>query len=98
VTVLTQSLLHTLDVSGCQRVSDGMFQQLPSSHRYVLQCVAVCCSVVRVAAGCQRVSDGIFPQQLSLHWYVLQCVAVCCSVVGVAAGCQRVSDHVFQQT
>jgi len=32
VTVLTQSLLQTLDVSGCQRVSDGMFQQLPSSH------------------------------------------------------------------
>ena len=44
----------------------------------VLQCGAVCCSVVqRVAACCN----------------VLQCVAVCCSVLQCAAMCHFANEH-----
>jgi len=64
-------------------------------HCSVLQCVAVCCSVL------QRVTDGgvrlcHMCARTLLHCSVLQCVAVCCSVLQFVAVCcsvlQRVTD------
>jgi len=43
--------------------------------KYVLQCVAVCCSVLQCVAVCCS---------------VLQCVAMCCSVLQCAAVCCNV--------
>jgi len=74
---------------------------LESSHVRrvcVLQCVAVCCSVLQ----CVAVSVGtlITPQNAShqtshvrcvcvcdVLWCVLQCIAVCCRVQGVTVCC-----------
>jgi len=42
----------------------------------VLQCAAVCCSVLRIAVDIDRVRGGRSPGIC-----VLQCVAVCCSVL-----------------
>ena len=69
----------------------------------MLQCVAVCCSVLQGVAGCCSVvhsnrlaSTNILSftcllfrsSSLSfVHQYVLQCVAVCCSVLQHVAAC-----------
>ena len=62
----------------------------------VLQCVAVCCSVL--SGGCDVVSDG----RATLCYSTLQCVAecyrvlqsvgVCLQSVGVCGGCVFVDD------
>ena len=80
-------------------VSRTFGAQVCCSVASVLQCVAVCCSELRV---CCRIFDGQW-----MLWFlallvlrcvasVLQCVAVCCSVLKGVAGCcselQRVAN------
>ena len=48
----------------------------------MLQCVAVCCSVLQCAAVCCSVL-----QCVAVCCSVLQCVAVCCSVLQCVAVC-----------
>ena len=48
----------------------------------VLQCVAVCCSVLQCVEVCRSVS-----QCIAVCRSVLQCVAVCCSLMQSAAVC-----------
>jgi len=51
---------------------------------YVLQCVAVCCSVLQCVAVCCSVSGEMAGIR---DVYVLQCVAVCCSVLQYVTRC-----------
>ena len=57
----------------------------------MLQCVAVCCSVLQcVAACCSVYKSNHLPQPLPLHFplthtYMLRCVAVCCTLLHCAA-------------
>jgi len=75
----------------------------------VLQCVAVCCSVLQRAVACldcpPKVATDIIVLQcvavccsvlqcVSMHCSALQCVAVCCSVLPCVAVC----CHVLQCT
>jgi len=57
----------------------------------VLQCVAVCCSVLQyVTAFCKNwnhLFGAHLPQRTCAHEAMLQCVAVCCSVLQCAAVC-----------
>jgi len=55
----------------------------------VLQCVAVCCSVLQLEYGLEGsnvfdVSGGVC---VAVCYSVLQCVAVCCSVLQCVAVC-----------
>ena len=53
-------------------------------HFSVLQCVAVCCSVLQCGCnetGCSSLGHGLNSM------YRLQCVAVCCSVLQCVAVC-----------
>ena len=52
----------------------------------VLQCVVVCCSVLQCVAVCCSVL-----QRVAVCCSVLQCVAVCCSVLQCAAACCSVA-------
>ena len=57
----------------------------------VLQCVAVCCSVLQCVAVCCSVYQCVAVLSISVNAYIscsmVQCVAVCCSVIEV---CQRI--------
>ena len=53
-------------------------------YRCLLQCVAVCCSVLQCVRGPCRSLEYAW---LCLSVGVLQCVAVCCSVLQFAAVC-----------
>ena len=62
------------------------------SHRWVLQCVAVCCSVLQCVAVCCSVLQCAAACCSVLHCVavccsVLQCIAVCCSVLQCVAEC-----------
>ena len=51
----------------------------------MLQCVAVCCSVLQCVAVCRRNANGVGVAAVAhenelCNTYVLQCVVVCCSV------------------
>jgi len=48
----------------------------------VLQCVAVCCSLLQCVAVCCSVS-----QCVAVRCSVVQCVAVCCCVLQCVAAC-----------
>jgi len=91
------------DAVRCSDSIGGSFRQrCLESHKlhsatdvlqWMLQCVAVCCSVLQCVAVCCSVwsdSMGLFPKKIPrlhrshsatdvLQW-VLQCVAVCCSM------------------
>ena len=49
-------------------------------NRYLLQCVAVCCSVLQYVAVCSSVQ-----QSAAVCCSALQCAAVCCSVLQCVA-------------
>jgi len=55
----------------------------------MLQCVAVCCSVLQCVAVCLHLRDDIDTQVVAIQllWPVLQRVAVCCSVLQCVAVC-----------
>ena len=58
----------------------------------MLQCVAVCCSVLQ-RAFCSVLSR-VLPQTRQLHISVLQCVVVRCSVLQFVAVCCNVLQYV----
>ena len=63
-------------------MADGrvLAHALAQLHRYVLQCVAVCCSVLRcVAVWCSVL------RCVAVSCSMLHCVAVCCSVLQCVA-------------
>jgi len=66
----------------------------------VLQCVAVCCSVLQCVAVYQERSCTLVLQARIIAIYVavccsvLQCVAVCCSVLQCVAVCSSVLQRV----
>ena len=70
--------------NGCRKCHDAQ-----ESERYVLQCVAVCCSVLQCVAVCCSVL-----QCVAVWWSVMQCVAVCCSVLQCVAVCCSVMQCV----
>jgi len=108
----TQCFAVFCSVLKCVLVCCSMFQFVavvinvtyPPSVRIVLQCVAVCCSVVQCVAVCcsvlqcvavccsvlQCVAAVMSVTCPSLVRSVLQCVAGCCSVLQCVAGCCRV--------
>jgi len=47
----------------------------------VIECVAVCCSVLQHGADCQPAVFYSVLQRVAVCYSVLQCVAVCCSVL-----------------
>jgi len=53
----------------------------------VLQCVAVCCSVLQCVAACMPRDLPANSPGVSVHDSVLQCVTVCCSVLQCVAVC-----------
>jgi len=53
----------------------------------VLQCVAVCCSVLQCVAVCCSVRSVEMISRTLYKCIVLQCVAVCCSVLQCVAVC-----------
>jgi len=63
----------------------------------VLQCVAVCCSVLQCVTVYSQFSSELTFEMFRECWdssflscSVLQCVAVCCSVLQCVAGCHGV--------
>jgi len=66
----------------------------------VLQCVAVCCSVLQfVTKGCsthlQRlIQDAVAVHSVAEYCSLLQCVTECCRVLQSAAVCCVVLQHV----
>ena len=56
------------------------FVEYTAGHDDVLQCVAVCCSVLHCIVEC-------FVECTAGHDGVLQCVAVCCGVLHCVAVC-----------
>jgi len=74
----------------CQRTSPPPVRTttgLPYQVRgFILQCVAVCCSVWQCVEGCA--SPLVFPIRcVGLYCSELQCVAVCCSVLQCGEVC-----------
>jgi len=61
----------------------------------VLQCVAVCCSVLQCVASVFRESSSVL-QCIAVRCSALQCVAVCCSVLQCVARVFRESNSVLQ--
>jgi len=58
--------------------------------RRVLQCDAVCCSVLKYVAACCSVVCVLYVLQCaSFGWHrdITQCIAVCCSVLQRAVVC-----------
>ena len=53
-----------------------------AQYQVVLQCTAVCCSVLQCVAVCRR-------GRAAVSSCVLQCTAVCCSVLQCVAVCRR---------
>jgi len=63
----------------------------------VLQCIAVCCSVLQVCCSVLQyvvVSCSVIAVCCSVCCSVLQCVAVCCSVLQRVAACCSVLQYV----
>ena len=70
-----QREMHTSELSACVPI-------------YMLQRVAVCCSVLQcVAVCCSELQREMHTSELSacVHIHMLQCVAVCCSVLQYVA-------------
>jgi len=55
----------------------------------VLQCVAVCCSVLR----CDHRAGGMGLKRCVLCCSMWQCVAVCCGVLQCVAVCSQSRGH-----
>jgi len=69
-----QELVRTLPV-----LAEASYQQGVAVCCTVLQCVALCCSVLPVFA------EASYQQGVAVCCSVLQCVALCCSVLPVLA-------------
>jgi len=88
------SLLHTY-CSVMQCVVKARLVQQKCGAVYVMQCVAVCCSVLQCALQCVAVCCNVL-QCVAVCCSVLQCVAVCCSVRQCVAVCCSVLQRVGQ--
>jgi len=63
----------------------------------MLQCVAVCCSVLQcVAYMCCILGFGV--QCVAMRYSVLQCVAVCCSVLHICVAYWGLGFGVYDMT
>ena len=74
-------------VALCCSVLISMASLNPVDSIWMVQCVAVCCSVLQCVAAC-----GSVVQCVAVCCSVLQCVAVCCNVWQRVAVC----GHVLQ--
>jgi len=71
----------------------------------MLQCVAVCCSVLQCAAVCCSVlqydlhlSQSIDQTSLQVNYSVLKCFAVCCSLLQCVAVCCSVLQYDLRES
>jgi len=90
-------LQHVLQcVAGCCTFFAGTARRSPRSPSGVLQCVAVCCSVLQCVAVCCSVLQCVALQCVAVCCSVLQCVEVCCSVLQYGTVCSNVLQCVIQ--
>jgi len=89
--ILQHTSTHTATHCNSRDERDDSSKTLYGSS-LVLQCVAVCCSVLQCVAVYRKIDISFF----AVYCSVLQCVAVCCSVLHCVAVCCSVSrDRLF---
>jgi len=88
---------HHSHAAVCSRVlqCNTLSPRLPLLDAFVLQCVAVCCSVLQCVAVCCSVLQCVAVrcsvlQSVTVCCSVLQCVSVRCSVLQCVAVCRSV--------
>jgi hypothetical protein len=104
-----KSIRVTLLICTCQSTHSYLYhgacnEVLFTRHYIVLQCVAMCCSVLQCAAAhichvthwcdVQHLFQDLILQCVAVRCSVLQCVAMCCSVLQCVAVCCRVLQHI----
>ena len=97
----TERSQSKLRIGGVAGTNCALMTSHSSLSQYVLQCVAVCCSVLQCVAVCCFIDSSLSQYVICCHlvasWKasacVLQYVAVCCSVFQCVAVCCSVLHH-----